>query len=441
MIKKIINIKKSGIKFPPIGMRIFKSSIGVLLGFIIYFIRGCQGTPFYTALSVLWCMRPYITEAKKMALQRTIGTLVGGAYGLLLIVIEHEIVHFQYIEFLRYIVISIMLVPVLYTTVLMKKKNASYFACVVYLSVVVLHIKDENPYLFVFNRVLDTLVGIGVGLFVNTFTVPKTYRKDILFVSGLDNTLISMNEELSAYSKVELNRMIEQGANFTVSTMRTPASIVEELRGIDIKLPVIAMDGAVLFDIREKRYMKKFEITYDNACEIISLVKSQGIFPYTNVVKDDMCAIYYDEFSNEVCEKIYTKLRKSPYRNYIKAELPKGDAVVYFMLIEKKEKIEKLYAFLEKNNITNAYKIKVYGSRDYPGYSYMKIYNINATRENMLTELCNIIDLKKTVTFGSIEGKYDVYVSDDGANQVVKSLKRIYEVPFYTKKCLTKPCK
>ena len=31
---------------PPIGMRIIKSAIGVFLGFIIYFLRGCQGTPF-----------------------------------------------------------------------------------------------------------------------------------------------------------------------------------------------------------------------------------------------------------------------------------------------------------------------------------------------------------------------------------------------------------
>ena len=72
-------MNKRKIALPPIGMRIIKSSIGVLLGFIIYFLRGKQGTPFYTALSVLWCMQPYSSNAKANAIQRTIGTFIGAA--------------------------------------------------------------------------------------------------------------------------------------------------------------------------------------------------------------------------------------------------------------------------------------------------------------------------------------------------------------------------
>ena len=422
------------IQLPPIGMRIIKSAIGVFIGFAIYFIRGRQGTPFYTALSVLWCMRPYISEAKQMAKQRTIGTLLGGLYGLLLIIVEHNVIRFQYPEFLRYVVISLLLIPVLYTTVLIKKKNASYFACVVYLSVVVLHIQDENPYLFVFNRVLDTLVGIVVGLVVNTFSVPKTYRQDILFVSGVDDTLVSFNEELSAYSMIDLNRMIDHGAHFTISTMRTPASIVEGLKGIRLKLPVIAMDGAVLFDFEDKRYLRKTEIPYEEAVLLNQYIEDKGIIPYINIVKDDMCAIYYKAFSNAIHEKIYHKLRKSPYRNYVNEEMPIGSNVVYFMMIEKNQKIDELYQYLKKQGVTEQYKIKMYESDEYPEYSYMKIYQRNATRENMLVELQEITGIKNKVTFGSIQGKCDIYVDGNGANKVVKSMKNIYEVPFYRRR-------
>ena len=73
---------------PPIGMRIIKSSIGVLLGFIIYLIRGRQGAPFYTALSVLWCMQPYTSNAKANAIQRTIGTFIGAFFGLIMILVR-----------------------------------------------------------------------------------------------------------------------------------------------------------------------------------------------------------------------------------------------------------------------------------------------------------------------------------------------------------------
>lgn len=57
-----------------------------------------------------------------------------------------------------------MIVVVLYTTVVMKKKQASYFSCVLFLSIVVNYITDVNPYLFVWDRFLDTLIGILIGV-------------------------------------------------------------------------------------------------------------------------------------------------------------------------------------------------------------------------------------------------------------------------------------
>ena len=60
--------------------------------------------------------------------------------------------------------VSFAIILVLYTTVLIRKKKASYFSCVVFLSIVVNHITDDNPYLFVFNRGLDTMIGIALGM-------------------------------------------------------------------------------------------------------------------------------------------------------------------------------------------------------------------------------------------------------------------------------------
>ena len=78
---------------PPVGMRIVKSAVGVLLGFVVYELRGRTGIPFYTALSVLWCIRPYRGDTLGMAAQRSIGTLIGGLYGLLVIVGQHIVTH------------------------------------------------------------------------------------------------------------------------------------------------------------------------------------------------------------------------------------------------------------------------------------------------------------------------------------------------------------
>ena len=78
-------------------------------------------------------------------------------------------------------IVSLFIVVVLYSTVLIRQKQASYFSCVVFLSIVVNHIQDANPYVFVWNRFLDTIIGIIVGVVVNCFTIPGKKNKDILF--------------------------------------------------------------------------------------------------------------------------------------------------------------------------------------------------------------------------------------------------------------------
>ena len=61
---------------------------------------------------------------------------------------------------------------------------------------------------------------------------------------------------MSDYSIRKINVMIEDGMLFTVSSMRTVPIILESIPGINLKLPIIAMDGAVLFDIHQKKYLK-----------------------------------------------------------------------------------------------------------------------------------------------------------------------------------------
>lgn len=369
-------VKKSfQITLPPIGLRIVKSAVAVALCYVVSFIRGNSGIVFYSQLAALWCMQVYVTNTKQNALQRTIGTVVGALYGLLFLLGKERIgLSGKMAAVTDAAAISLMVILILYTTVLMKKKQASYFSCVVFLSIVVNHMTDANPYLFVWNRFLDTMIGIFIGIGVNCFSLPKERQKDILFVSGLDDTLLNKKELLSDYNKVELNRMLDEGIHFTVSTMRTPASLMEPLRDIRLKLPVIAMNGAVLYDIREKKYLKSYIISPDSSRKLLALIHGQGLHCFSNVLMDDVLIIHYDETEDEVQQKLVHELRKSPYRNYVKRPVPE-EAVVYFMLLYPREEIEQFYRVLEKEGVLANYKVLKYDSTDYPGYAYIKIYH------------------------------------------------------------------
>lgn len=416
---------------PPIGARIMKSSLGSLICVGIYFLRELlpigSGIPFYSILAVLWCIQPYTTSTLAMAKQRTVGTFLGAAYGLAFLLVFRALGGGN--KATVYITSCLMLIPVLYTTVLLEKRNASYFSCVVFLTIAFNHSFDENPYLFAFNRVLDTLIGIGVGVLLNSAHRPVKQKENILYVSGIDSVLVSSREVMIPYNKVELNRLIAQGVNFTISTIRTPASMMDPLSGINLKLPVIAMDGAVLYDIRENRYLDVFALERSAAARVETMIESEGAHAFVNVLRDNTLLIYYGEFKNDAEKDMFDRLRRSPYRNYTGKAYRNDEGreqVLYIMTLTRIDHAQKIAGRI-REVLGTTVRVMLYPASEYDGYTYLKVYAADACKANMLKILQKRIGADRVVTFGSIPGQYDVYVHDDGGNSAVKMLKRLYE--------------
>ncbi len=420
---------KSGRKtIPHIGMRIIKSAFAVGLCFFVSYLRGNAGIVFYSQLAAIWCMQAYVADTKNYAILRTTGTVVGALYGLVLLLLQQSLnSRLGYPFLLHANLVSVFIALVLYTTVLLHKQKTAFFSCAVFLSIVVNHINEANPYLFVWNRFLDTMIGIVIGIGVNSLALPRHRQNDILFISELDNTLFDDSEQLTSFSKAELNRMLDDGIHFTISTVRTPAMIADMMRDIRLKLPVIAMDGAVLYDIVSREYKKVYIISKEMAANINRLFSEQKVHCFVNVIIDDLLVIYYGTNIKPAQKALVEKLRRSPYRNYVNRALPENEDVVYFMVYEEKKTIEALYDACIRNGFDNHLKIIFYDSIETPGYAYLKIYNKNASKQNMIAYLKEEIGIQKSITFGSDPEQYDIAVNMENVNKTVQTLKKLYE--------------
>ena len=377
---------KYNIVIPGIGMRIIKSALAVSLCMIINQFRGESGMVFYSQLAALWCIQEYRSNTISHAVQRIIGTVVGALFGLIYILVCPPFVGrgtLGVIYNVLFIFISVILV--IYSTVLIHKKQASYFSCVVFLSIAINHIADINPYSFVWNRFLDTMIGIVVGLFINNLRICLRPDRDTLFVSGVDDILVDRNNKISAFSKIELNRMIEDGMRFTLSTIRTPASVLEPLSDINLKYPIIVMDGAALYDVNKNEYLSVFVISPDTTKELVNILEVNDMYPYINVIIDDTLLIYYKDSPDEMNQELVSSMRSSPYRNYIRREYPCDEKVVYIMMLDTNEKINKIYDMLIMLGYDEILRINKYPSNDNKNYSYIRIYNKNASKERMLS--------------------------------------------------------
>ncbi|MBR1751318.1 MAG: HAD hydrolase family protein [Ruminococcus sp.] len=421
-------------KLPPIGARIIKSSVAVALCMVIYYFRTLlpigNGIPFYSALAALWCLQPYSNSTKNNAGQRSIGTFVGAVYGLAFIILLRFMGLTEPI--LIYLLASAMIIPVIYLTVILNKRNASFFSCVVFLSIALTHSFDDNPYLFVFNRVLDTFIGIGIGLAVNNFHLPIKHDSETLYVSGIDSVLIPDNHSANAFNKVELNRMIESGVKFTISTIRTPAEVKSLMKGVDLKLPIIVMDGAAMYDLNEREYLEAEFLQADICEKAEKIIADNGMHCFVNVMYDATLLIFYGELRNTAEKDLYETHKHSPYRNYVREIFRRHDAserVLYLTVLDESAKLAVLKKQLD-HELSDLARITVADS-EYEGYQYLKVFSPIASKEHMLVKLKTHTGCKKVVTIGSIAGKYDVYIGDGGGNATIKKLKKLYRNDIY----------
>lgn len=155
---------------PKIGMRIIKSTLAVFVCCVIDYFRG--GYPFYSAIAAILCMQKEVGKDFEIAKNRMIGTCIGGLCGYLALLLV-DLPYFSQ-ELVRYGILSLCIIPVMYITLLIKMQSATYITCVVFLCITITHGNDVSVELFAINRVIDTFIGIIVSLIINrTFFVFK----------------------------------------------------------------------------------------------------------------------------------------------------------------------------------------------------------------------------------------------------------------------------
>lgn len=387
--------------FPRVGMRMVKTALAVCICFFIYILRGEEGVPVFSTIAAIICMQPHVDNSRQAAFNRIVGTLVGAAFALLILYLI-RFIPWQY-RYFKYVVISFSVIPVMYVTVLLKKTGASALAGIVLLSICLSN-GGQPPITDAVNRSVETIIGILVSLGVNSAHLPRRREKDCLFVTGFDGALYDEKSGITPYVLFELNQLLQEGMPFTIATERTPASLLSDIKNLNLNLPVIAMDGAVLYDVKDKRYLATNGLDRELADAICAHADKKGYHYFRNVVWQNVLLIYYNDFKHfksEAEKQTYLSNRRSPYRNYVNGEVPEDGIVVYILLVLKDGEADELEAELEEMDTKRELHFLRDKSETPEGYCHLKIYHKNATKEYMLQRLMEGLPQKKYVAFGS----------------------------------------
>lgn len=104
--------------------------------------------------------------------------------------------------------------------------------------------------------------------------------KKILYVSDLDGTLLDRDSRVSSESVAILSRLItENGLNFTIATARTPATVVNIMERVPVKLPMVVMNGAATWDNTRREFVCTSPLDAGMVTRVCDIFECHGLCP------------------------------------------------------------------------------------------------------------------------------------------------------------------
>ena len=408
-----------------IGLRNIKTAIAVFITLmfklvLVLLIGEEQAfvwyTPFFAAIAAAYSMHKDVQSSLRQAKIRSLGSIIGGLYGIVIVLLVEEcLLPLFGGEFLNnhlavwaisYTIYSVAIIGAIFLAVKARQAPAVFITCLTYLSVTVSIRNGGQPVVFFgLNRILSTIFGVFVAVGVNMIKFPKRKNKNILFISTLDNNLLNKQQLFSGFIQYKLNSLVTQGAKITFATTRTPSSVNQIFDGINLKLPIIIMNGAAIFDLSNHHYSNIQYIPKMVSNNIDDYFKEKNIGCFTYTIIDDNLTIYVNNLDNPAEKLFYKEHKNSYFSNYVISDVPKNEEVNYYVVVNTLDKILEIINDF-KDLCGTEIIMNYYPFEEMEGYYLLKIQDNEASKVDAINALNLKDSASMTVAFGF--EKYDI---------------------------------
>lgn len=183
-------------RLPLPGMRNIKTAVSVFLCLVIYVVfpllssslSGVDGRiaeviafilkredPMFACIAAIIVMQSTVADSVSIGKSRIYGTAMGAAAGLLFLCLNLCLPY----KWFNIILCTFGVIVLIYICNVSKLQNAASISVITFL-VIMISIGHNAPFLYAFNRLLDTGIGIVVSLLVNKFVnVPRRRKQAV----------------------------------------------------------------------------------------------------------------------------------------------------------------------------------------------------------------------------------------------------------------------
>lgn len=243
---------------------------------------------------------------------------------------------------------------------------------------------------------------------------------DTLYVSDLDGTLMRNNEKLSEYTVKTLNELLRQGLPFTFATARSIESARVITGELEIKLPVITRNGAVLADNTTGRHIQKSVFTKEEVELLKQMLPELPSCGFVSCFLDDIMIRTYMPADHTEGLKGYIDYYKDD-PSMVKAdnidEMFQG-APGYVTMIGAREHIAPLY---EKVKQYKGWE-SLFQKDTYREEFWLEICPQNCTKAKSILKVKEQLGYEKLVVFGDSLNDISMFKIADEAYAVANAM-------------------
>lgn len=220
-----------------------------------------------------------------------------------------------------------------------------------------------------------------------------------LYVSDMDGTLLSADATLSGYTTGVLNRLIENGLSFTVATARTAASALHILKPLVLNVPMILMNGVLVFDRARDAYIRVAYLDPAAVSGVIRLLAENGMKAFMYEQTEHMSKVWHEVLDTEPMRAFKSEREKKYYKAFTQtdrlSDVPM-EHIIYFTSLGVKSHVLSV-----RDALSQIAGVEAVVYQDvYSDQWFLEVFSASASKKNALLFLKETYGYEYIVGFG-----------------------------------------